>query len=96
MYRYYSFQICETFSRELLAVDINFNTKWHNFSYLCTAQGYNTCVIMVLDKGIRTAKLGIYYIVYRGLKMRPVLPQRLPHILLFMVYFTIHLPETAE
>jgi len=51
---------------------------------------------MVLDKGIRTAKLGIYYNVYRGLKMRSVLTQRLPHILLFMAYFMKHLPETAE
>jgi len=51
---------------------------------------------MVLDKGIQTAKIGIYYNVYRGLRMRSVLPQRLSHILLFMVYFTIYLPETAE
>jgi len=51
---------------------------------------------MVLDKGIRTAKLGIYYNVYRGLKMHSVLTQRLPHILLFMVYFMMRLPETAE
>ena len=51
---------------------------------------------MVLDKGIRTAKLEIYCNVYRGLKMRSVLPQRLPHILLFMVYFTMRLSETAE
>jgi hypothetical protein len=51
---------------------------------------------MVLDKGTRTAKLGIHYSVYRGLKMRSVLPQRLPHILLYMVYFTMHLCETAD
>lgn len=62
----------------------------------CIYTEYGACIVMVLDKGIWTAKLGIYYSVYRGLKMRSVLPQRLPHILHYVVYFTMNLPETAD
>jgi len=51
---------------------------------------------MILFKGIRTAKLGIYYNFYRSLKTRSVLPQLLLHILLYMNYFTMHLPGTAK
>jgi len=61
---------------------------------------YYTSVWCLYSNGLRwrhpDCKAGNLLQCLPRFKMRSVLPQRLPHTLLFMFCFMMHLPETAE